>query len=416
MEKFEIKHSNIWNVDETSLQAEAPEGMAIHCADTPTPLLSPPPRVQNATLLCAVGSDGQPLHPHLIYPLASIPPEFDLLQRADVTVHCAGQGWIDVPTFETIMTQFILPACREKMKKGKSANEWGLVIMDGHVTRRNLTVIETALMHKLQILILPSHCTHVLQPLDLSVFATFKTSLSQNYVPPDPFSARGHRAALASALRIAMAEAFQLAVIESSFRKSGIVPLDSEPVFHRCRKLYPKFDDTASDPATDFFPLVPTDVTPSPPIASSSSQGIDDVLSRDTTIQHLSSQLSMAMASSSEVSSLPPPNDSLSVDASRPLPIPHSQEASTSAAEHQSPPSLPPMSCCLITSAEFIQLQKRWIHRKPTSSPLPRPVSTAAKRTMDSYFPPKSSSAASVTSDENRHVKRLISFDDHDDS
>ena len=51
------------------------------------------------------------------------------------------------------------------------------MILDGHFSRANLNALETAKEFSLHLLILPGRLTHLLQPLDKSLFKAFK----QNY-------------------------------------------------------------------------------------------------------------------------------------------------------------------------------------------------------------------------------------------
>jgi hypothetical protein len=49
-----------------------------------------------------------------------------------------------------------------------------LIIYDGHSTHIDQSIIETAIKENIKILKLPPHSSHLLQPLDLSVFKSFK--------------------------------------------------------------------------------------------------------------------------------------------------------------------------------------------------------------------------------------------------
>ena len=246
MKSSSIAFQNIWNVDETSLRVCLQKGKIIHMSGELAPSESEIQRVSNATLLCAIGTDGSALKSHLVWPLRSMPDEFSPLLRHNVQIHCNGQGWIDNPTFTTIMTTSIIPACRTQMELGGCDDQWGLLLFDGHSTRRNLAVIEAALASKLHILIFPPHCTHVLQPLDLTVFGVLKTTLYNSFNQPEDSSISAYRESLVCALMKALSAGFQTHVISSSFQKAGIVPFNPEVVFQMCRKLNPCFDATAT--------------------------------------------------------------------------------------------------------------------------------------------------------------------------
>ena len=54
-----------------------------------------------------------------------------------------------------------------------------LLIMDGHGTHMSIELIELARSNDVHLLCLPSHTTHILQPLDVGVFKSFKGSWSK---------------------------------------------------------------------------------------------------------------------------------------------------------------------------------------------------------------------------------------------
>ena len=52
-----------------------------------------------------------------------------------------------------------------------------LVILDGHKSHGSLEVIQKAKHHGVDMISLPSHISHALQPLDVACFKPFKTAL-----------------------------------------------------------------------------------------------------------------------------------------------------------------------------------------------------------------------------------------------
>ena len=51
--------------------------------------------------------------------------------------------------------------------------------MDGHSSYVTANVISFCLQNGIDLLIMPPHCSHMLQPLDVSVFAPLKRALSK---------------------------------------------------------------------------------------------------------------------------------------------------------------------------------------------------------------------------------------------
>ena len=63
-----------------------------------------------------------------------------------------------------------------ELRDGNSQIKSHLLILDGHGSHVTLNVILKAREHGLNLLILPSHTSHALQHLDLSVFKSFKNA------------------------------------------------------------------------------------------------------------------------------------------------------------------------------------------------------------------------------------------------
>ena len=64
-----------------------------------------------------------------------------------------------------------------------------LLIQDGHSSHVSIELIELARENNVHLLCLPSHTSHILQPLDVGVFKSFKSNFSkacQKYLTERP--------------------------------------------------------------------------------------------------------------------------------------------------------------------------------------------------------------------------------------
>ena len=61
-----------------------------------------------------------------------------------------------------------------------------ILIQDGHGSHVSIELIELARKNDVHLLCLPAHCTHILQPLDVGVFKSFKTKACSNYLAANP--------------------------------------------------------------------------------------------------------------------------------------------------------------------------------------------------------------------------------------
>jgi len=125
--------------------------------------------IVTVTAVCCVSAAGQYCPPLLIFPRARMKAE--LLDKAPVgAVGVANKsGWINKLTFLQWFDHF-LGYFQPKHRSSPS-----LLIMDGHASHISLGLVNKARDNNVSLLILPSHCTHKVQPLDVAVFKRFKS-------------------------------------------------------------------------------------------------------------------------------------------------------------------------------------------------------------------------------------------------
>ena len=83
-------------------------------------------------------------------------------------------GWMEAPNFLEWFTKLFFPAVEEMVQTGPV-----VLFLDGHQSHAALPLIELAKDHGVILYALPPHTTHLLQPLDVGVFAPLKQVWSQ---------------------------------------------------------------------------------------------------------------------------------------------------------------------------------------------------------------------------------------------
>lgn len=82
----------------------------------------------------------------------------------DQTIYCVSDsGWMTAKVFHALFVKFV------DMTKDKRAI---LLILDGHVSHTTLDTIKLSRDEHISIVLLPPHCTDVLQPLDRVFFTS----------------------------------------------------------------------------------------------------------------------------------------------------------------------------------------------------------------------------------------------------
>ena len=105
-----------------------------------------------------------------------------------------------------------------------------LLILDGHNSHVTLEVVKISMESSLDIVSLPSHTSHALQPLDIACFKPFKTAFTQ--IRDACCLANKNevvgKQALCEWTSKALKRAFIPTNIKSGFRGAGIWPLHRE--------------------------------------------------------------------------------------------------------------------------------------------------------------------------------------------
>ena len=103
-----------------------------------------------------------------------------------------------------------------------------LIIEDGHSSHVSLEVIKLARENDIYLLCLPSHCTHILQPLDVGFFKSLKANF--NKVCKDFLFAHPGQSIrsedLAHFLSLAWPKALTPVNVMKGFKQCGIYPLN----------------------------------------------------------------------------------------------------------------------------------------------------------------------------------------------
>ena len=171
-------------------------------------------------MLCFVSASGLSTPPVFVFPRKKPNPQ--LINGGPPG--CIGlvneSGWMTGKNFLEALKHFqqIVKCTKEKPI---------LLTMDNHSSHLDYNVIKFAKDNGIVLLTFPPHCSHALQPLDVSVFGPFKSGLKKSH--NEWLSAHpGGRISIkevASLCRVPYLEKVTPANIISGFAKTGIYPL-----------------------------------------------------------------------------------------------------------------------------------------------------------------------------------------------
>ena len=194
----------------------------------------------------------------MIYPRKQLPPANF---REGAITHTlfvnSSNGWINSDLFLQWFGFFLqhIPPTRPV-----------LLIMDGHGSHMSIDLIELAQSNGVHILCLPSHTMHVLQPLDVGFFKSFKSHFSKacsKYLAANP-----GRVITSNELASLVAEAWPQSHtplnVMSGFKKSGIFPLNPSEVTDRQIAPSKLFQQQSTKSSQDVGSEIPTSTSKDP--------------------------------------------------------------------------------------------------------------------------------------------------------
>lgn len=217
---------SIWNVDETGVTTvQRPTKVLAEKGAKQVGSVVSQERGVLVTVCCGVNAIGNHIPPFFVFPRVKVQQHWRLSAPAGSAMvgHPKATGWMTNENFSEFMKHFVKHA-------KPSAEHPALLILDNHQSHINLNVINFAKENHVTLLSFPPHCSHKLQPLDVSVYGPFKTYINQasDTWMRDPSNAGKSMTIheIPSLVSYAFPKAFSTINITSGFRATGIYPFD----------------------------------------------------------------------------------------------------------------------------------------------------------------------------------------------
>jgi hypothetical protein len=218
--------SHLWNCDEMGAQVGRNGGGRVFakCGSRNVHSIIPNER-EWLSVLCCINAEGEAIPNFYIFKGKRMRRNFLELANPGDTMAMQPHAWMIAFLSDAWISHFIQALGTHG---GISAKNRHLLVVDGHNSHVILQVICKAAAHGLDIITLPSHTSHCLQPLDVSVFQPFKYSFSKFR---DAWTLRNRcRGAAKEDLCHWVCQALKKALtpnnITKGFRETGIFPLN----------------------------------------------------------------------------------------------------------------------------------------------------------------------------------------------
>ena len=226
--------SHIWNADESGAQAGRGGGGTLVFAQRGTRSVHSilPNSKEHLTVLTCVNAVGQFIPNFYIFK-GKRNKNYILKCEPGACMAIQANGWMTAFLFSAWILHFTT-VVQEKYRISQENRH--LLILDGHGSHVTLEVVQKAKAEGLDIITLPSHTSHRLQPLDVSIFKSFKTAF-RSYRDRWTVANKGRGAKkeeLVEWVAMALRKALTEGRIQKGFVVTGIWPLCHQPWSSSC--------------------------------------------------------------------------------------------------------------------------------------------------------------------------------------
>lgn len=170
-----IKPKNRYNMDEAGImEGQGLNGLVLGSAEYRIIQKKEPGSRNWTSLIECVSAVGKALDPLIIYKGKSVQQQWfpvDLTPYKDWNFTATDNGWTTNATCLEWLKKVFIPQTTPSQ-----SNEARLLILDGHGSHETTEFMIECFKHNIHLLFLPPHTSHILQPLDLSVFSPLKRS------------------------------------------------------------------------------------------------------------------------------------------------------------------------------------------------------------------------------------------------
>jgi 4-hydroxybenzoate polyprenyltransferase len=170
-----IKPANRWNMDEAGImEGLGVNGLVVGRRERKAILKKQPGTRAWTSFIECISAAGRYLSPLVIFKGKSVQQQWfplDLTPFKGWEFTATDNGWTNNAVAVEWLKKIFIPQTQPD-----DPSEYRLLILDGHGSHTSDDFMWLCFQHRIRIVYLPPHCSHVLQPLDLGVFSSLKTA------------------------------------------------------------------------------------------------------------------------------------------------------------------------------------------------------------------------------------------------
>lgn len=224
LEEVNFDATRIWNMDESGLSTVPSKHSKIYATKgrKQVGILTSAERGQHVSIICCMNASGSFLPPALIFPRKNMKKELIDHCPPGSVGYAQESGWSSSEIFLQWLNHFV-----NRVKP--SADEKVILLLDGHSSHKSLDAQIYAKDKGVILFCFPPHCTHRVQPLDVSFFGPLSTYFNQelsNWLKHHPGRVVTHLQ-VGEIFNQAYQKAATIANAIKGFSTTGIFPFNS---------------------------------------------------------------------------------------------------------------------------------------------------------------------------------------------
>jgi hypothetical protein len=230
----------IINIDETSLRT-VPIMKQLHvtlCED-PVYTVPAPLTLSSSSCVFSIASDGTSYPTVILISKKNIPEEF--IQTENLRFLCTENGWMHQSTLEIMFEDILIPAIVKRRIISGDSSDPALIVLDGHSSRHSAKLYCLCMENNIDLLTIPAHTSHIVQPLDNGVNGSFKQSISLNKIYNSLDTEKDKRSCFLSVLHDAIDVCLANKVVKHSWEVVGLSPFNPYTVLASLPTASPPF-------------------------------------------------------------------------------------------------------------------------------------------------------------------------------
>lgn len=228
--RYQFKIANTYNMDETGCAlGPCTNQTIIGTSETKRSYVSRPEDREWVSVIECIGANGRALQPVVIFKGKTVQQQWFIPDRTPNWQYTASPN---AYTSNELGVRWLEEVFIPQTAEGLRATDWRLLLLDGHRSHHSLDFMWKCYQNRIIPYYLIAHASHILQPLDLCVFSSLKSTYRAaiNYHSELDDTAPIKKQRFLEHYQTAREKAITTNNILSGFKAAGIVPFNPAKV------------------------------------------------------------------------------------------------------------------------------------------------------------------------------------------